>query len=190
MISLIGKMPQRPGIKEIFSLRAFPKNIFTPAGLKSFTLIEILIVVVILGVIAGLAIPNFSNLNTQIQLKETAKNISYLMRYAQSRAITKEKTQELFLDIQNAQYQLSEETGDAASSESEREFSPIPGRLGRTFEIPKEVTVETQTPRIYFYPDGKMGRVRIYFYDNRGHYMTVSTKEQAGYVQMFDFKVE
>lgn len=187
MILLTGKIPQRQRNRKTLISRICPKRFFWQAG---FTLIEILIVVMILGVIAGLAVPNFSNLNTQVQLKETAKNISYLMRYAQGRAITKGKTQELTFDAGNFQYQLNEAVSEGTQREGEGIFNPIAGRLGRTFDIPKEITLEIDNPHIRFYPDGKIDRTRIFLHDNRDHYFTVSTQEQTGYVQMYDFKVE
>ena len=156
---------------------------------KSFTLIEILIVVVILGLIAGLAVPNFSNAYANFTLSETAKNIAFLMRYAQSRAIMKGKECELKFDSGNLQYQLKEKAEDTEEIANSI-FQPIRGRLGRNFSIPQGVVIEAENPHILFYPDGKIDKARIYLKNKREKYFTISTQEQAGYVQVFDFKVE
>ncbi|MBU4333896.1 MAG: prepilin-type N-terminal cleavage/methylation domain-containing protein, partial [Candidatus Omnitrophica bacterium] len=47
---------------------------------SAFTLIEIILVVLLLSVIAGLTIPNFRNSFRKVKLQNSANNIAYLMR--------------------------------------------------------------------------------------------------------------
>lgn len=176
--------------------------------LRSFTLIELLLVILLLSLIVGLAVPSFRSSYTNLTLSETSKNIAFLMRYAQGRAVAKNKKHLLKLDLENSQYQLLEEnlssdelqdsTENLAALEQEGEqsspagFTKVPGRLGGIFHLPSEIKLETDIPEptVLFYPDGKIDKVRIYVHDDRHRYFTISTKEQIGYVQAFDFKVE
>ena len=63
---------------------------------KAFTLIEMLLVLIILSVIVGLTVPNFGKSVNTFELKKTANDIVYLVRWAQSRAIN-----------ENVNYQLA-----------------------------------------------------------------------------------
>ena len=160
---------------------------------KSFSLIELLLVVIILGVIAGLAIPNFSQTYVNLQLQETAKNIAYVMRYAQSQAVIKRKNFRLEFDDPNKTYwltQKNDETPDKPVEVDDAVFERISGRNGRTFYISDELTLEIPKPFIEFYPNGDIEKMRIFLSNPKKKYFTVSTQEQTGYVLIFDFKVE
>ena len=162
-------------------------------SLKSFSLIELLLVVVILGVIAGLAIPNFSQTYASLQLQETAKNIAYVMRYAQSQAVIKQKNLRLEFDEPNKTYWLTQSMDEAQEKNTkggEASFERILGRNGRTFNIPDELTLEIPKPFVEFYPNGDIEKMRIFLSNPKRKYFTVSTQEQTGYVLIFDFKVE
>jgi prepilin-type N-terminal cleavage/methylation domain-containing protein len=58
-------------------------------GKNGFTMIEMLIVVVIIGIIAGLAVPNFAGAIQKIRWRSTATEITKALRLARSSAITK-----------------------------------------------------------------------------------------------------
>lgn len=167
-----------------------PRQRQNRARLKSFSLIELLLVVVILGVIAGLAIPNFSQAYTNLQLQETAKNIAYLMRYAQSQAIIRQKVFRLDFDEPNQKYRLRQRTAERKDNDPGDSFERISGPNGRTFGMPDELILEIPRPFVEFYPNGDIDKVRIYLSNAREKYFTISTQEQMGYVLLFDFKVE
>ncbi len=166
-----------------------PRRIFSNA----FTLIEILIVVVVLGIVAGLAVPNFSGTFLDLQLSETSKNIAHLMHYAQDRSIVKEKEHGVCFDFSNGRYWLEEDVsakGGADAPESQPLFQKVVNRYAKTFSIPGEVKAESEYSSVSFYPDGRIAPARIYLVSKRGRYWTVSTQEEAGSVGVFDFKVE
>jgi len=156
----------------------------------SFTLIEILLVVILLGVIAGLVIPNFSNTYTRVQLKEAANNLSFLMQYAQNQAIVKKCNFQLIFDDERSKYWIVKQVDDEELNNSDLEYRRISSRFGRMVNIAPQINVETELDHITFYPDGMIQKARVYLSDNKDRYFTVSTKEQTGYVQVFDFKAE
>lgn len=184
--------PIKPKIfnRTLLASRACAQKSVSKISRQSFTLIELLLVVVLLGVVAGLAVPNFSNTYVNFQLSETAKNISALMQYAQSRSIIKGVRHQMELDPSFSKYWLTQEASSSEDEEGTGIFERIPGRFGRMFAIPQDIAVESEDPKILFYPDGKIDKIRIYLHNKKGDYFTITTEEQAGQVQILDFKIE
>lgn len=154
----------------------------------SFTLIELLLVILLLGIVTGLAIPNLSQLYSNLQLKQTTVDISVLMRYAQSRAITQKRICRLNFDSQFSRYWITQATSNVDSEVLEGSFQRIKGRWGRLFSIPKHITIESGKESVEFYPDGRIEKIRVYLSYKKSHF-TISTQEQMGRVRIFDFKI-
>ena len=154
-------------------------------SLKAFTMIELLLVVIILATIATLAIPNFSRSFVRLQLEQTANHISYVMRYAQSRAIQKNLQQKLVFNANFREYTLQQEAFSPEETTPEKKFGKIFGRWGQTFSIPAGIEVQSLQNEINFFPDGKIDRLRIYVCQ-KDQCMTVTTKEQQGYVDVYN----
>ena len=158
---------------------------------RGFTLVEILLVVMLIGLAAGLAVPNFSGSFSSLQLRETAENLGYLMRYAQSRAIIRRQPCRLEFNIDNTKYWITQKGLSLPSQVTgEGVFIPIAGRLGRRFDVSRDVTVERGEEFIVFHEDGKIDKARIYLHNKKGKYFTLSTEEQSGYVELYEEKVE
>ena len=156
----------------------------------SFTLIELLVVVVVLSVLVGLAVPNFSSAFANVQLSDTANAISDLMRYAQGRAVVNRR--ELRLIFEDGYYRLQESSAqddEQDDENSEENFVNIEGRMGRRFAVPQDITIESSSLSIKFYPDGTIEKARIYVSNKRGKYFTVSTEGRMGYVDTLDSKL-
>ncbi len=149
----------------------------------AFTLIEIILVVLILSVIACLAIPNFGQTYSQLQLKQTTEDLAYLMRYAQTFAISNSQNVQLEFDSEFSSYWLNKSTADTSVADSS--FVRINGRMGRTFDIPRTIKIKAENAYILFYPDGKIDKVRIDVCQEQ-KCLAISTKEQKGYVRVFD----
>ena len=157
--------------------------------LTGFTLIEILLVLLLFGVFAGLAIPQFGPTYSRLQLKETAEDLVYLMRYAQSRAIVRQKKCGLQFDSQMTSYWLIEDRSDPEESLSIESFERMAGRFGRIYHVPEKITIEADETLIRFYPDGTMDKVNIYVSNNREEVFTISTFQKTGQVQIFNSKI-
>lgn len=114
-----------------------------------FTLIEILLVTIILLVIAGMAIPNFSQSYKGMLLDSTLDTLRSTMLYAQSRAITHNRRTTLVFHPDNGQYWLEE---DVAGEEGGRRR--IDGNLGRVKKISGELQASVPE-KLTFYPDGQ-----------------------------------
>jgi type IV pilus assembly protein PilA len=66
---------------------------------KGFTLVEIMIVVVIIGLLAAMAIPAFAKVRQQSRLKAVTNNLRQIANAAQSYMMEKSATQAGFTDI-------------------------------------------------------------------------------------------
>ena len=166
----------------------FSKKRFFTHG---FTFVEILLVVVLLAIIAGIAVPNFSSAYQNLQLKKTTEDLVFMMRYAQSRAVSKNILMRLVLDSDSAQYWLEEQISEKEKDNTSLEegFQKFEGRLGRTFHIPTDFQVQAEEEMTQFYPDGRIDRQRIYLC-HKERCLTISTREQRGAVHIFNEKVE
>jgi len=167
------------------------------AGKKAFTLIEILLVVMLLAVISSLAIPKLNPIYSKIELKAATNDLAYLMRYAQSRAVTRRRVIKLEFNSALDSYHIEEgQRGDDQGNQTQN-YGSISGRNGRTYQIPAgiQVTLEDnlegdseemlENHSIGFYSDGTIEKQRIQLCrGQRCH--TISTAEQRGYVRIFD----
>jgi hypothetical protein len=151
---------------------------------KSFTLLEIILVILVIGVIAGLTVPNFSKTYADIELKKGAEDLAYLMRYATGRAVIKNIKTRLEFNSEFSQYWLAEEIKDSVEA-GEGEFKKISGRLGKKFNIPSGIKIELEDEFVSFYPDGSMDKKYIYVC-NEKRCLIVSTKEKRGDVLVLE----
>lgn len=157
--------------------------------MRSFTIIELLLVVVIIAVIAALAVPNFGGTYARVQLRKAADDLAYHMRYAQSYAITKNTPVRLEFDSSFAQYWLTRRSADDAAQDV---FIGLTGRMGEVISVPRgvQVSFEDGEPLLYFYPDGTMDKRRINLCRVRpagrrgGECVFISTQEQRGQVHV------
>ena len=118
-----------------------------------FTFVEILLVVVLLGVVAGLSVPHFSQSYKTLQVQNVADHIAYLMRYAQSRAIMKNGFVRLVFNASSHTYWL--EQAQASGDEAEMYYERIPGRWGRVFSFDPGMELSAESSFVVCYPDGK-----------------------------------
>lgn len=120
---------------------------------KAFTLVEILLVILIVGIVLALAAPNFSKGYSRIQLNKTADDLLSVSRWAQAMAIGQERVYALSFSGDRRSYGLVRVKADD-ESEIQDSFEPVQGALGRMHKIPDVIRLDTQDERIGFYPDG------------------------------------
>src|SRR6266851_5449369 len=68
-------------------------------GKKGFTLVEIMIVVVIIGLLAAMAIPAFNKVRLQSRIKAVTNNLRQLASAAQQYMLDKGVTQAAYTDL-------------------------------------------------------------------------------------------
>ncbi len=149
---------------------------------QGFTLVEIILVVVLLGIVAGLAFPDLSRVYDQFQLNQKVDNLAYLMRYAQSRAVIEGEKQRMVFTSDKRKYWLEEKVND--NEGVEEKYHRISGRLGRSFTLPRRMTATVDGETALFYPDGTMDKIQITVCHKK-YCRRVSTKKINGYVYVF-----
>ena len=82
---------------------------------KGFTLVEIIIVVVILGIAAVLAVPTLSNA-ADIQVRSAANRIAADLDYAKNLAITHQRTYSIVFNPSGEAYEIQDESGSPVSN--------------------------------------------------------------------------
>ncbi|VAX36076.1 hypothetical protein MNBD_UNCLBAC01-977 [hydrothermal vent metagenome] len=151
---------------------------------KAFTLIEIILVVIFMGIVAGLSFPNLSQVYFKFKLNQQTDQLAYLMRYAQSRAVIKQKQHRIIFSLDQKIYWLEMESVDGDQVSKEDSFVRVEGRLGKNFRIGQDVDFKGESAQILFYPDGKIDRQAFQMCWKK-HCLVVSTKEVSGYVHVF-----
>ncbi len=150
---------------------------------NSFTLVELLLVVIILGVFVGLAVPSFRKTYFNLELSNTAGNVAFLMRYAQARALAERVNYRLNFDQENKSCWLEKK-----SVSGEDVFERVSSGFARSIFFPAGIKVSPELKPIGFYPNGKIDSVKIYLENKNQAVFTISTKGQVGYVEVLDFK--
>ena len=150
-------------------------------NLTGFTLLELMLVLVILGVIAGLVVPNFSRTYSGLLLKKSVEDLSYLMRYAQSRAVIQSKTVRLCCDAVENRYWLEDNAAEEAAAGDTMSFQKIAGRFGRIYSLPADVQLTCPADHVHFFPNGAMDKARLAI-SHQENSWTISTAEQKNHV--------
>jgi prepilin-type N-terminal cleavage/methylation domain-containing protein len=136
---------------------------------NAFTLVEILLVIIIIGIILALTAPNFSKGYSRFQLNKTADDLLSVSRWAQAMAIWQERTYALSFSDDRRSYDLvrskvtmqNEAAEDIEEVDGPDGFEPIQGALGRIHKIPDAIRLESRDDRINFYPDGTINPATI-----------------------------
>ena len=152
-----------------------------------FTLIEVILVVLILSVIAGLTIPRFSSTYNRFILQKSVEDLAYIMRYAQSRAITKNRVIRLEFDSTLSQYWLTQAEPHQIKEDPMDQFERFSGRLGKTFRVAEGINLEMQGSHIGFHPDGTIDKEHI-LACQESRCLTISTKVQRGHINILNSK--
>lgn len=159
---------------------------------RAFTLIELLIVTIILVVIVGISVPNFSPAYKKFQLQKTTDDLAYLMRYAQSRAIVRGVPVRIVFDPQGLSFWLEqavEQESQGFADEEEVEYLRVEDRFGKAVEIPDGFELRRQQDTVTFYPDGRIEKLEIAVCIEERCFL-VLTKGQRGHVRVYPFDQE
>ncbi|MBF0532555.1 MAG: prepilin-type N-terminal cleavage/methylation domain-containing protein [Candidatus Omnitrophica bacterium] len=143
-------------------------------NINGFTLIEILFVIIILSVIVGLSIPNFSKFHRQLLLKQASSDVTFLMKRAQTRAMSQGCDLRMSFDRDHSALWVEQKKDNA--------YVRMTGELGRIVQLPTEIRVETKGLPVYFEPNGRMSKAAISVCDDK-NCILISTKEMYGNIK-------
>jgi type II secretion system protein H len=120
-----------------------------------FTLIEILLVLVIMGIVLALAVPDMSKAYQHLQLNKTSEDLLDLSRWAQAMAMQQGRIYALAFSGNRRSYKI-ERTQTTDDEEDQADLEPVQGAAGKMHDIPDAVHLETMNATVNFYPDGSV----------------------------------
>jgi prepilin-type N-terminal cleavage/methylation domain-containing protein len=146
---------------------------------NAFTLIELLITVIIIGILLGISLPRFRSAFNSLELENFVKDIFYLSRYLQGSSISQGKIYCLNID---------KESGELwATAKEESEFKEIKGRFGNKYKAPSGVIITSEPEEkneAYFYPDGSTDKITVTFENQHKDKNYLVIKGAAGGIEI------
>ena len=153
----------------------------------AFTLLEILLVVVILGILVTMILPQFGKQYHNLQIQYAAEELVNHMRYAQTWAISHNENLIMETNDEMAQYQMKQTSlKDQQSLESKfSKDSQLSRRYSKLVTLPASIKMETPNEKVKFYPDGTIDKTYVDLCLEKKCY-TISTREQRGAIILSD----
>lgn len=143
------------------------------------TFIELFIVIIIIGALTSIAIPQLKKTLDNFELEGFAKKIYIFSLYLQESAITQGKT--FCLNINKEQGELK------AGYYENGEFKTLLGSFAKTYKAPAGVSI-FQEPSdkndVFFYPDASINPISIKFTNKRKQTITLTIKGAAGEISL------
>jgi prepilin-type N-terminal cleavage/methylation domain-containing protein len=135
---------------------------------KGYTFIELICVVIIIGVLAGVSIPVIKRVFLGVQLESTAQELRSFMDYVRERSLLERVIIRIHIPLDKAEYWAA---ADGAAQ-----------RL-KTFRVPSGIRIESDKEEICFYPDGRIDKADIRITASSEKNILLTTKGVLGSVK-------
>ena len=162
-------------------------------GLKGFTLIELAVVIVVLGIMLGLIVPRLGELG-EANLKRSARHLTGMIRFLRDDAQAKKAVYRLRFDVQNNRYWAEVLS---LSSEQAVEFKRLSSSMANEGSLSGMTTFHDvragshpDDPYIQFTPDGWVERSFIHLRDGDGKEFTLLIRPLTGDTELREGVVE
>lgn len=146
-----------------------------------FTMLEMMIIVVIIGIVAAMAVPSFYNTIPRLKARTEARNILNFVRLARSKAVSDGSQYGVYIDTNTRQYILFKDTINPAQMIYNTGDSVVVGP--ETLDPDVVLTSSTFTNNtVIFVPTGGASQSGSFTLDNTdgGSSYTVSVLSSTG----------
>ncbi|MFB3897496.1 MAG: Tfp pilus assembly protein FimT/FimU [bacterium] len=160
--------------------------------MRGFTLLEVLIVLVIVTLIVGIAIPNFRGAFEQSKLETGTRSLATTFGSAQHLSVIHRLMFQIKFDLNNQEYQIVPDTGFLKDNEDLPNFArrhklPDGVRFGTIkLDIPTTPDTGGSLEYLAFYPNGSSDGATITLYDDSGAIMTIQVMKATGLVKVIN----
>lgn len=145
---------------------------------KGFSLVEIIVVLVLIGLSVSLVTPSLSRILKTTKLKGASQKISGILRYCRSEAVHKGQVYQIFFDSELREVRVQRMESSERKEESEKKEEKT---FKRTYPLPSGINMKdvklasplypSDFPTIEFYPNGG---------SNGGSFL-LNSEERGGY---------
>jgi general secretion pathway protein H len=134
-------------------------------GRAGFSLIELIVVVMLIGVMVGLIVPHMRGTYEDVLLRATGRKLADAARLAHSQAITVNAAHRVRIDLASHRYAVERAHRDPDHGPAFVPLRHVPGSEG-TFH--DRISIEIRDSAIVFYPDGTADPTEIRIRDQEG----------------------
>jgi type II secretion system protein H len=126
-------------------------------GKRSFTLVELLVVLAVIVIVAGIAVPRIAGSLESRQLKEATASLVHTARTTRALAMAQQRTYTMKIDVNRGGWSIRQENGGKEKKGPVRMSWLKGGRLPKGVRVVKFKTPESSEGKegeIMFGPDG------------------------------------
>jgi type II secretion system protein H len=124
---------------------------------KSFTLVELLVVLAVIAIVAGVVIPRIAGSLESRQLREATASLAHMARTTRALAMAQQRTYTMKIDVNRGGWSIRQENGGKEKKGPARMSWLKNGRLPKGVRVVKFSTpesIEGKEGEIMFGPDG------------------------------------
>lgn len=143
--------------------------ILATGRIKGFTFVELLLVIIIIGILIAISLPNLKKTFNNLRLDNFSRELQAFMNYLHERSVVEGKI--IYLNLDNDEKEIWARIQDAQS------------RL-KTLPLPDDIRIESENKEILFYPDGSIDNITIGVVNLDNQKITLTTKGVFGGVKL------
>jgi type II secretion system protein H len=156
-----------------------------------FTYVEMLVVLALIGILAGAVVVSLQGRSQTFALKTATKNLSAALRFAREEARLRQRPHRLVFSEDLNAYRV-----ESAESVDTLEFTAVKGRAGAMWQMPRGVrvtgvskdgqSIELASVAVGFGPDGSGFSGLIELVNDQGEMMRIEVIGETGQIHVRD----
>ena len=155
--------------------------------MKGFTLLELVIVVVIVGIVMVIGLPSFNRAFLKTELNAAIRDLTQTLVYAHQCAVCEGISYRVNFNLKDQFYWLSLE----AESQNRLKSRALGRNITLTkIVIPGQKSIDGNKEYITFKPDGTVDECLLYLQDKKGNIYTIVTMKTTGQIKTFNYEYE